>query len=668
MNKKSLLKTILILTLVMLLLLSNGFVDEDLFYGSLTIEKEVLDNPSDTTTFTAIVTSTGGYFRTVEFSQGNPVTLHELEYGDYTIEENYKHGYVVPLPQTIALTTTSKTITLVNEIVNPDITVVKTADEEEVYPGDIITYTVTLTNTGNVTMFGEIIDPLTGLFRWFNIPVSSSQSITTTMEAISVGAITNTAIAYSTWDEMQIITVTDSAIVTVLPYGELTIEKQVLGDDSDTTTFSALVTGPNGYYEIVDFSQNNAVTLSQLELGTYTVTEQVDWGYIEQPEQTITLLTESISETVTFINEIKSPAMNIVKTADKDEVYPGDVITYTITITNTGNIELFDINVTDSLTELDETIDVLNVLDSQSFTTTMEAITLGAITNIATGNVCIPDIELITVTDSAIVSVVDPPVYGLQIEKVADDYNVEVGDTITYTITVTNIGEELLEGITVTDPLIGLNESIELLDVSSSQAFTGTLLTTQTGTIENIATAENTLAGVATDSAVVTVASTPPPPKKRTYKMTIDKEADKYEAYPGEEVNYTIVVKNTGNATLTNIKVIDVKVGLDEVITLLTPNKTKTFEVSAIMPDGVGNFDNTAIAEDNRAGKVSDTETVLILEKEKEKEEEDTPEVPDEEIPLDIPDTGTIPMGIVYTTGALISALGYIILKRKGRK
>lgn len=667
MNKRSLLKMIFVLTLIMFLLLSNGFIADVSFGGSLTIEKEVLNDPSDTTTFTAIVTSSDRYFRTVEFSQGNPVTLHELEFGDYTIAEDYKYGYIVPSPQTVALTTTSKTITLVNEKENPDITIVKTADAEEVYPGDVITYTITVTNTGNVPLFGNITDILTGISEWFDIPVSSSQFITTTMEAISVGTITNTATvdAYD-WHEELFATVTDSAIVTVLPYGELTIEKQVLGDESDTTTFSALVTGPDGYNETVDISQNNPATLSDLKLGTYTITEQDEWRYIEPSIQTITLSTESTSETVTLVNEKENPSMTIVKTADKEEVYPGDVITYTITLTNTGNTELFYINVTDSLTELDKTIDILNVTDSQSFTTTMEAITVGAITNIATGYVSIPDVKVITVTDSAIVSVVEPPVYGLQIEKVADDYNVEVGDTITYTITVTNTGEELLEGITVTDPLIGLSESIDLLDVSSSQAFTGTLLTTQTGTIENIATAENSLAGVATDSAVVTVTSTPPPPIKRTYKMTIDKEADKYEAYPGEKVNYTIVVKNTGNSTLTNIKVTDEKVGLDEVITLLTPNKTKTFEVSAIIPDGLGNFDNTAIAEDNKAGVVSDTVTIFILEKEK--EEEDTPEIPDEEIPLDIPDTGTMPMGIVYTGGALISTLGYIILKRKGRK
>ncbi len=65
------------------------------------------------------------------------------------------------------------------------------------------------------------------------------------------------------------------------------------------------------------------------------------------------------------------PEIEVTKTADRETFNSvGDVITYTITVTNTGNVVLENVRVSDPLTGLDETIPSLAVGDSQTFTTT----------------------------------------------------------------------------------------------------------------------------------------------------------------------------------------------------------------------------------------------------------------------------------------------------------
>ena len=60
-----------------------------------------------------------------------------------------------------------------------------------------------------------------------------------------------------------------------------------------------------------------------------------------------------------------------VKTADKEKVTAaGEIITYTITVTNTGNTTLKDIAVKDDMAGIDETISEIPVGESRSVTGT----------------------------------------------------------------------------------------------------------------------------------------------------------------------------------------------------------------------------------------------------------------------------------------------------------
>ncbi len=58
---------------------------------------------------------------------------------------------------------------------------------------------------------------------------------------------------------------------------------------------------------------------------------------------TVTVAEKGQTVTVTVTNEILKPGINIVKTASATQVNPGELVTYTYTVTNTGDTDLLDV-------------------------------------------------------------------------------------------------------------------------------------------------------------------------------------------------------------------------------------------------------------------------------------------------------------------------------------
>jgi uncharacterized repeat protein (TIGR01451 family)/uncharacterized repeat protein (TIGR02543 family)/LPXTG-motif cell wall-anchored protein len=165
-------------------------------------------------------------------------------------------------------------------------------------------------------------------------------------------------------------------------------------------------------------------------------------------------------------------------------------------------------------------------------------------------------------------------------------------------------------------------------------------------------------------------------PSSTTYSMSLTKTANATTVDVGDTITYTIVLRNTGGGTLTNVTVADPLVGLNEVVTSLAPGATRTFTVTYI-PLVAGTLTNNATASDNQAPFTSASATVTVLEPIEEIIIEE-PEVPldipvveepeeivimEEEVPLAIPATGTDPTIFMYGAGALLSLLG--LFKRR---
>lgn len=200
----------------------------------------------------------------------------------------------------------------------PAVSVVKTVDfaagpggdvngNGKADPGDTVKYNYTVTNTGNVSLADVTVnESFDGVGT---LTVVAPTSVTTDNGSAAAGTIgdsTDGSSADAKWDKLgpaDVITFTATYTV-------------VTGD----------VTGAGG--------GNNALDNTATVTGTYT-----SGG---------TTTTASASDTKSVpINTL--PAMTVAKVADKtSNVVAGDVITYTYTVTNTGNVPLTNITLSDT--------------------------------------------------------------------------------------------------------------------------------------------------------------------------------------------------------------------------------------------------------------------------------------------------------------------------------
>src|SRR5699024_4660479 len=201
---------------------------------------------------------------------------------------------------------------------------------------------------------------------------------------------------------------------------------------------------------------------------------------------------------------------------------------------------------------------------------------------------------------------------GLIIEKTSDKEEVtEAGEEITYTFEITNVGKVTLEDVVVNDPMLEeLDMKVELdkTTLKPGETTTGTAVYTVTqedidnGGVFNVATTTGTPPGFdPEDPEFPDEPPVSPPdeenvPAKQDAKISLDKSADIDEyTKVGDEVVYTFTVTNTGNVTLTDVKVDDetfqVEVGLDK--TTLAPGESTT-----------GTFTRTVTQEDLDKGQI----------------------------------------------------------------
>ncbi|WP_409490756.1 hypothetical protein [Amycolatopsis sp. cmx-11-12] len=304
--------------------------------------------------------------------------------------------------------------------------------------------------------------------------------------------------------------------------------------------------------------------------------------------------------------------LKIEKAVDKQSANPGDVVKYTVTVTNTGQTKLTGATFTDDLTQ------VLDDADYQND----GAATIGAVSYAEpkltwTGDLEIGGTSTITYTvkvknpgdgDKKLVNTVtsetpggncppgstDPkcgtttPVSGLLIKKVADKKSVDPGDTVKYTITVTNTGQTKQDGAAFTDDMTEVLDDADYQNDGAATiggvtyaapklSWTGSLDIGQTSTITYTVKIKNPNTGDKKLSNVVT-SDTPgnncPPDSTDpncvadvpSRELTVKKTADKQTANPGDVVTYTVTVANTGKVDLVGEDAARVTDDLSEVL------------------------------------------------------------------------------------------------------
>ncbi|MFJ4262837.1 hypothetical protein ACIPYU_10355 [Paenarthrobacter nicotinovorans] len=516
----------------------------------------------------------------------------------------------------------------------------KSADSSAIHDpsvvGDIITYTFTAKNTGNVTLKNvSITDPLAGLsalaYTWPGtagelLPgqtVTATATYAITQADINAGHVANSATTTGTPPAGPAVTpppgTTDTPL-TPTPAMQFTktADASAIKDPSTvgdviTYTFTAK---NSGNVDLTNVSITDPLAgLSALSYtwpgtpgtllpgqtvtatATYAITQaDIDAGHVANSATTTGTPPSGPAVTpppgTTDTPLTPKPAMEFTKTADASAVQNptkvGDVITYTFTAKNTGNVSLKNVSITDPLAGLSalaytwpgtagELLPGQTVTATATYAVTQADIESGHVANSATTTGTPPSGPAVTpppgTTDTPLT-----PAPAMEFTKTADASAVQnptkVGDVITYTFTAKNTGNVSLKNVSITDPLAGLSA---LSYVWPGAA--GTLLPGQTvtATATYPVTQADIDAGHVANSATTTgtpptgPAVTPPPGTTDTpltpapameFTKTADASAIKNPTMSGDTITYTFTAKNTGNVTLKNVTITDPLAGL----------------------------------------------------------------------------------------------------------
>ncbi|WP_102944949.1 OmpA family protein [Stenotrophomonas sp. VV52] len=524
----------------------------------------------------------------------------------------------------------------------PRLVIDKTASPGQVSTaGEVITYTFVVNNPGNVTINDiSVTDPKPGLSAITCVPpapftlapgasATCSATYTVTQDDIdNLNAITNTATATGTDNGINVVDDDDATVI--INRGTVAAQLIKIADRSSVNAVGDLIT--------YTFRVNNpsTVTLDNLQItndsllgsalqctpiptlapsatvdfsctgNVYTVLQSdidnqgnpaFDSGRIRN-EVTGTAQYQIgtdpvVTVTDTAIAEValpqRTPAVFLDKGSDVGSVSgPGQAISYTFSITNTGNVTLTDLAITDPLLPAlacppipslapGATI-VVQGCPGISYVVTQADIDSGS-NDASPGNGQINNVAVVTANTPVQNQVVrddgeqevNLPVRGPQmtIVKSADVTSVSAPGTINYRFTVANTGNVTLTGVTVSDPALGLscpsvdlipNASVVFGGASPDVVCTGTTRTvTQAdidagGSLDNVAVASGTseVSGVLNRTGVLNI------PVVRSPGLGLTKSANVASVTtPGDVIVYTLTATNSGNTTLENVVISD---------------------------------------------------------------------------------------------------------------
>ena len=472
----------------------------------------------------------------------------------------------------------------------PEITPNKTVDNKNPNFGDNVTYTIVVSNDGaadakNVVVkdilapgfkfieanYGGVYDELTRTVTWI-VDVNAKDHVDLTIKVTveDYGVLTNNVTVGNKTSSVNI------TVPEIIPNKTADIENPNFGDEvtytvnitnvgkSDAVNVAVrdvlgegleLISADGGVYDPITRTITWTVNLNSGETKSFKVVAKV----IGYGNVTNSLVVGNKTSTV----DVDVP--EIIPSKDADNKYPnfGDSIDYTITVNNIGKADAKHVVVVD---RLDKGLKYVSsshngVYDAASHTVTW-------VVDIGAGS----SLDLI-VTASAeeygvltnIVSVgdksasVDVNVPEIIPNKTADIENPNFGDNVTYTVTVTNDGNADAKSVVVRDVL---GKDLKFVSATGNYTFdeaTNTITWTvdvdagKTETFNVVATVINY--GNVTNSLVV---------GNKTFnknvtvpEITPDKTVDNENPNFGDNLTYTVTVKNEGNGNATDVIIVD---------------------------------------------------------------------------------------------------------------
>ena len=472
----------------------------------------------------------------------------------------------------------------------PEITPNKTVDNKNPNFGDNVTYTIVVSNDGaadakNVVVkdilapgfkfieanYGGVYDELTRTVTWIvDVNAKGHVDLTIKVTVEDYGVLTNNVTVGNKTSSVNI------TVPEIIPNKTADIENPNFGDEVTYTVNITNVGKSNAVNVAVRDVLGEGLELISADGGVYNpITRTITWTVNLNSGETKSF--KVVAKVIGYGNVTNSLVVGnktsavdvdvpeIIPSKDADNKYPnfGDSIDYTITVNNIGKADAKHVVVVD---RLDKGLKYVSsshngVYDEASHTVTW-------VVDIAAGS----SLDL-TVTAFAeeygvltnIVSVgdksasVDVNVPEIIPNKTADIENPNFGDNVTYTVTVTNDGNADAKAVVVRDVL---GKDLKFVSATGTYTFdeaTNTITWAvdvdagKTETFTVVATVINY--GNVTNSLVV---------GNKTFnknvtvpEITPDKTVDKENPNFGDNLTYTVTVKNEGNGNANDVIIVD---------------------------------------------------------------------------------------------------------------
>jgi uncharacterized repeat protein (TIGR01451 family) len=369
----------------------------------------------------------------------------------------------------------------------------------------------------------------------------------------------------------------------------VTLHGIIINDLSASISGGPLTLAPNAA-DTTSITGTHLLTQAELDACSFHNDATVN-GYTPSPTNTLVTISDDNDTPFVTVPSIlleMDGTLDMTVTGGTGQADAGDVINYTFRVTNTGNVTLTGIglsNLTGGITLLGgPSIATLipGAVDTTTFTgsytLTQTDIDAGVFNNQVQANSTAPVCTSATPTSTAAESMPLTQAASVQVVKlglldtsiVSPAGQADAGDTITYTITVTNTGNVTLSNLVVTENTAGVvltGSPIASLapGVSNALAYSATYTLTQAdvdlGTFLNSidVTAAQPIGPNVTDNGTDTRPLTPQPSISltKTGTLNINASAPNGIANPGDTITYTFRVENTSNVTLTNISLTD---------------------------------------------------------------------------------------------------------------
>jgi uncharacterized repeat protein (TIGR01451 family) len=558
---------------------------------------------------------------------------------------NFSGSYVVPA-NTCALTTiltatgngacglspvTNTATTSCPVTTSPAITVSLACPATTAPAGGLITYSGTVRNSGNVILDNVYVMNSSGApaygpvtlavgastnFSYSFIAPSDSCSVSSAVTAngndnCTGNLVSNTATATCPLGTAPAIFITQNCSGSAAPGFPLTYSGTVSNAGNSTLTNVVVVNNLSGSTPLLAlaslspgataiYSGSYTAPAACSSTSTSTVTAKSTCGIA---------VTASSSSTCPITT---TPALGITENCPATSTAPGATLTYTGTVTNSGNISLTNVMVVNAMNPsvVIYRATTLGVGAGASFSGSYVTPTNCSSVSVVTASgesICG---QTISSSASATCPIVTTPM--LKITQNCPTLPATPGALLTFSGSITNDGNISVTNVVVSNDQAGIIFTVATLAPHTGSNYTGSYLAPSacSSTSTSTATATSTCGvTVSTNISTTCAISTSP-------SLTINQSCSGEPVIPGGSINYSGSISNAGNVTVSNVVVMNNLSGSIFTAPSLAPGASATYNGSYVAPSACSSTSTSTVSGISICGvttSASSTTTCPVL-------------------------------------------------------